>query len=73
MGSALCCRIRANNEEHHGQSQSNNPLLMNKWKTNDVLYISIKSRREKLQERRSESIQRTVAKFSPCEVRYHNL
>ncbi|XP_015372838.1 PREDICTED: histone acetyltransferase KAT2A-like [Diuraphis noxia] len=70
MGGALCSRIRPNNAgvERHRQSRSNSQLLMNKWKTNDVLYLSIKSRRDKLHKPISESTQRTVAKFSPCQL-----
>ncbi|XP_022174775.1 histone acetyltransferase KAT2A-like [Myzus persicae] len=73
MGGALCSRTMSCNNsrvEYHRQSQSTDQLLMpNKWKANDVLYIRVKSKREKMQERGIESTQRTVAMFSPCTFR----
>uniref|UniRef100_A0A2H8TLU0 Histone acetyltransferase KAT2A n=1 Tax=Melanaphis sacchari TaxID=742174 RepID=A0A2H8TLU0_9HEMI len=53
----------------HRQVEPKELLLMNNiWKTNDILYKRIRMEREKLEDKKSGSLVRIVAEFSPCKA-----
>ncbi|KAL4090629.1 hypothetical protein QTP88_025428 [Uroleucon formosanum] len=66
FSSMLCCKQRP---DQNTQSQPIETLLMSKkWKSNDLLYEYVKSKRQKFQNRDIESLLRMAAKFSTCKV-----